>query len=272
MALTKSEIIKRKQLFEQGLKICGKCKEVLSVECFTKNKNYTDGLSTRCKKCTSIGFKKYYEEHTEYMREKTRKYVANNPEKIKEYYDTHKEERRVYDSKYKKNNAEKINQQRKNKGYDKLYYQKHREKLMKKQKAYYEAHKEQRRQWLRSEAGRASERASRHKRRALILKNGGIFTKEEVFEALAFFDYKCAYTGEPLEDSYNLDHIVALTKGGTNYIWNIVPCNKSPNSSKNNSEMEEWYRKQPYFLEERLQKIYEWINLQKSIKGENNNE
>lgn len=36
--------------------------------------------------------------------------------------------------------------------------------------------------------------------------------------------------------------------------------------------MEEWYRQQPYFSQERLQKIYEWVNLQNSIKGEEENE
>lgn len=62
------------------------------------------------------------------------------------------------------------------------------------------------------------------------------------------------------------------TVGSTNYIWNIIPCNSYANTSKHNADMEEWYRQQPYFSEERLQKIYEWVNLQKNIKGEEENE
>lgn len=86
---------------------------------------------------------------------------------------------------------------------------------------------------------------------------------------LVFFDNKCAYTGEPLEKSYHLDHVVAISNGGSNYIWNIVPSNQLPNLSKGTHDMESWYRRQPYFSEDRLQKIYDWINLQRNAKGEN---
>ena len=87
--------------------------------------------------------------------------------------------------------------------------------------------------------------------------------------ALSFFGYRCAYTGEPLMQGYHLDHIVALSKGGTNYIWNIVPSNPFPNLSKGANDMEAWYRRQPYFSEERLLRIYNWIDLQKRTEGEN---
>ena len=173
------------------------------------------------------------------------KYKERNRQKCKEHYQNNREQRLA-------------------KGYE--YYIEHRDEILKKRREYNKTHREERKRWLNSEVGRASEKASKHKRRALILKNGGSFTKDEVVSALLFFDYMCPYTGEPLEDSYHLDHIVALSKGGTNYIWNIVPCNSYANLSKHNSDMEEWFRKQPYFSEERLQKIYAWMDMQKNFK------
>ena len=98
----------------------------------------------------------------------------------------------------------------------------------------------------------------RHKRRALKLGNGGSYTKAQWLDTLEYFDYKCAYTGECIKHSCHVEHIVPISKGGTSYIWNLVPSTASANLSKQNRDMEEWYREQEYFCEERLNKIYEY--------------
>lgn len=60
-------------------------------------------------------------------------------------------------------------------------------------------------------------------------------TEEQYFEILAYFHYTCAYCGCDLDyNNLTLDHIAPLSLGGTTDIWNIVPCCKSCNSSKNN--------------------------------------
>lgn len=76
-----------------------------------------------------------------------------------------------------------------------------------------------------------------------------------------FFEWRCAYSGEYLGGNSNnrsIDHIVPLSNGGLNEIWNCVPMLKSYNSSKNTKNMLEWYMKQDFYSEERLNKIYEW--------------
>ena len=294
MKFNNEEIAKREDLFNQGLKICSHCKMILPLEKFNKNKKQKDGFSRICKNCNSIYGKKHYEQNKDDIKAKSKKYKEENcqyykeylkqyrcihPNLNKDYYNEHKE--RIQQLKkdkwpeYYEKNKDRLLQYQKQyradnadlcKERSKKYRELHREEILKKHKEYRDTHREERKRWLNSESGRASERASRHKRRALILKNGGSFTKDEIISALQFFDYMCPYTGEPLEDSYHLDHIVALSKGGTNYIWNIVPCNSVANLSKGNKDMVEWYRKQPYFSEERLYKIYEWINLQKKLK------
>ena len=76
---------------------------------------------------------------------------------------------------------------------------------------------------------------------------------------MTFFDWKCAYSGESLiKENRTIDHIDSLNKGGRHEIWNLAPMCRSYNISKHDKDMLEWYQKQPFFSEERLQKIYEW--------------
>ena len=102
---------------------------------------------------------------------------------------------------------------------------------------------------------------NKQRRRAKIAGNGGSYSKSQWEECLRFFDYKCAYTGEEIIDSVlHREHIVPINNGGTNFIWNICPSSASANFSKQDTELETWYREQPYFSEERLTKIYEWMD------------
>lgn len=86
---------------------------------------------------------------------------------------------------------------------------------------------------------------------------------------MKFFNWRCAYSGEMLGDNRTIDHIVPLSKGGEHEIWNCVPMNKGYNSSKHTSDMLEWYRNQSFYSEERLNKIYEWIEYAKDKWGKN---
>ena len=217
--------------------------------------------------------KQYYRDNIEYFKqwreEHSKEYYERNKDRIIAYQKRYREEHpdicATRHARYYQEHAEELRQKAK------VYQQEHLEEVRAKKRLYVATHKEQRKRWLQSESGKLSAKRSAHKRRVL-LEGHGDFTSDEVFDALEFFEYKCAYTGESLEEKYHLDHIVPIVKGGFNYIWNIVPSNPGPNLSKHASDMEEWFRQQPYFSEERLQKIYEWINLQKSIKGEENYE
>lgn len=93
-------------------------------------------------------------------------------------------------------------------------------------------------------------------------------TKEQWLEMMQFFEWKCAYSGEKFsnnnkENDRSIDHIVPLSKGGENEIWNCVPIKMNYNSSKNANDMLEWYKQQEFYSEERLNKIYEWIEYAK---------
>lgn len=61
----------------------------------------------------------------------------------------------------------------------------------------------------------------------------GKFTISEWTLLKWIFSERCAYCGE--QKVLTIDHVIPITKGGTNYIENILPACKSCNSSKNNS-------------------------------------
>ena len=93
---------------------------------------------------------------------------------------------------------------------------------------------------------------------------------------MKFFNWKCAYSGKSLNNkNRTIDHIKPLNKGGEHNIWNLVPMDRSYNSSKHDKDMLEWYKEQEFYSEERLQKIYEWQKYSyekwgNDLKAENN--
>ena len=179
-----------------------------------------------------------------------KKYRENNKDKIKEYRENNKDKRKEYHKKYRENNKDKL------KEYNKEYNKKYRENNKDIIKEYRENNKEYMKEYREHNKDKLKE--YRHKRRALKLGNGGSYTKAQWLDTLEYFDYKCAYTGECIKHSCHVEHIVPISKGGTSYIWNLVPSTASANLSKQNRDMEEWYREQEYFCEERLNKIYEY--------------
>ena len=98
-----------------------------------------------------------------------------------------------------------------------------------------------------------------NKRRSREENQGGGITKEQWVDMMNFFEWRCAYSGETLsKQTRSIDHIIPLAKGGLNEPWNCVPMTKSYNSSKQTSNIDEWYITQDFYSEERLNKIYEW--------------
>lgn len=152
---------------------------------------------------------------------------------------------------YKKNNHNRIKEQSKN------YYQNNIDKVRAKHRNYQKLCRS-------TTDGKEILKISKYKCMALNYLNGGSYTLEQWKECLEFFDNRCAYTGEILSPSnVNVEHIIPLSKNGTSFIWNICPSIDYANFSKGNKDIEEWYKEQTYFSEEKLEKIYTWIEYAK---------
>ena len=227
-------------------KVCSKCGEEKLLGEFKKSKSYKFGVKGVCKVCIAEYRKEYYENNKEVTAERRKEYYENNKEAIveykKEYRENNKEVIADYQKEYAKNNKEAIVE------YKKEYYNNNKESYAERIKEY-----------CKTPQGREVHRRARQKRRALKQQSGGSYTSSQWEECKQFFNNECAYSGQPITlDNSHVEHIVPVSKGGTSYIWNLCTSLDSVNLSKNNSDIETWYRKQEYFTEERLSKIYEW--------------
>ena len=89
---------------------------------------------------------------------------------------------------------------------------------------------------LRPETRKLNNKNSFYKRNGVVGKH----TIDEWKAKLLEYDYRCAYCGNVLLDDITADHVIPITRGGTNYISNIVPACKRCNSSKNNKTADEY--------------------------------
>ena len=241
------------------MKICSKCNiEKPNTNEYFAFQNKSKGmLKNNCKICD----KEYRKNNKERIKESKRIYAERNKEKIKEYfkeyYKNNKDKIKKSTKEYQENNREKVRK------YKKEYRSRDKTKNMMKEylKEYQKNNKDKLNEYFKEYQKNNKDKMIFYssQRRALRAGNGGNYTPEQRKEMLEYFDYKCAYTGECIRNNLHIDHIIPVTKGGSNYIYNLVPSTPSANMSKGNKDVEEWYREQPYFSQDRLNKIYEYI-------------
>jgi 5-methylcytosine-specific restriction endonuclease McrA len=71
----------------------------------------------------------------------------------------------------------------------------------------------------------------------------GKSTSEEITALLNLFDNQCLSCGS--KENIEIDHIIPLSLGGTNYIWNLQPLCRSCNATKGNRNSADY--RQNYF-------------------------
>lgn len=67
-----------------------------------------------------------------------------------------------------------------------------------------------------------------------------LVTARDIRRLVARHDYSCAYCRNVLGDSYHIDHIVPVSRGGSNGIGNLAPACPTCNTSKFNRLLVEW--------------------------------
>lgn len=75
-------------------------------------------------------------------------------------------------------------------------------------------------------------------RRARKLQASGSFTKDQFIDLCEQYEQLCAYCGK--KDKLTVDHIVPLSRGGSNYIENIAPACGKCNARKYTKTGEEF--------------------------------
>ena len=89
---------------------------------------------------------------------------------------------------------------------------------------------------------------------------------QEWKEIVIFFKGSCAYCGSTPRKNQRLtrDHLEPLSNGGRTIQANIVPACSACNSSKGAEEWRLWFMKQPFFSQDRMNKIFEWRSIIKA--------
>lgn len=100
--------------------------------------------------------------------------------------------------------------------------------------------------WL--AANKLRTRVYTENRRARKLANGGSHTPEQIEELYAKQHQRCAGCNKSIRKHYEIDHIIPITRGGSNDISNIqllcMPCNRT----KHNKPPEQWAKEQGRLL------------------------
>jgi len=188
---------------------CTVCGEWKLFSDFNKNRGRKYGCSNVCKVCKKKIDKHYYEKNKEKIIRQTSEYHKKNPEVKKKCCDNYraknKDKIRESDKLYRKHH---FNERYK---YNKLYFLKNPDKI----KIY----------------------AQRYRNR--LLNASGNYTRQEWIDLCSKCGNRCICCG--LEVKLTVDHIIPLSRGGSNCIDNIQPLCKNCNSSKNNKIID--YRK-----------------------------
>lgn len=201
-------------------KQCSKCERFFPAtpEFFRRNGT---GLRPDCKECKSREDKVYRQAHAD----KQRAYQ-------KVYRQSHINERRAYDRDYIRSHAEGR----------RARDQAHAEHIYEKQREYRAAHAEEISIWRRTYrlAHIEKERAITRNRHARKKSNGGIHTEADIQKQYANQKGKCYYCQKKVGKTYHVDHVIPLSRGGSNDPSNLVIACTVCNARKYNKLPHEW--------------------------------
>lgn len=204
-------------------KPCNKCGEWKPKAEFYRDSASRDGYQGRCKQCSKQGRKEWAKDNPakikDYRREDYAKHSENYKRRAKEYRDNNPERAKAVDKKWREENKERKSLN------DKNYRLLHRDRELHnaKHRAYVAAHPEKARVWCRRR--RANKQAA---------GGGGISIADEQF-IKSYTNGTCSYCGKKAK--IEIDHVVAITKGGRDELDNAAPVCPTCNKKKGNRSL-----------------------------------
>jgi len=172
----------------------------------------------RCLECAKIASKIYYGVDRPKNKEKI------NAKKRRQNRTTRKDSIRRWNKYYSEKNKDKIRNR------SKLRYDNNKEKLGKERRLAY---------------AKNPERFNVHarNRKSRVRHSGGVHTEIDIAEILKAQNGRCAYCRKKVNRSYHVDHIVALSRGGTNARANLQITCPSCNRHKHATDPIDYARK-----------------------------
>jgi len=225
------------------MKRCTKCNIVKPLDAFYKDSRARDGLTGHCKVCRIEAAAQYYKRFPERVKATGAQYRAKNAARIA-----------ARKAAYYRQNIDK------RKGYNALYYREHAEQIKEHSRRYSREHprleqnRERSRRYRlkypdRVKASHARQYAKHPERWTAYVHNRRTalcdikLTVDILNEVIAASNGVCPYCGEPFEDGH-IDHIIPVSKGGTNDRENLIYCCAFCNMSKHDKLLEDWLSEQ----------------------------
>jgi len=200
--------------FDIDGRICTACSEKKPWDAFHRQSKSVNGRRPVCRACTAKRVAERKEVNREHIREigtaSKRRTRAQCPEK----------ERAVAKA-WRERNKEKVSER------NRRYYAENKARVQEAVRKYNAEHVGEAKAWQQN---------YRARRRA-----GGSLTGDDMRRVLSS-SAECFYCEAPYTDRRRptVDHIVPLSRGGTNTCNNLVSCCRSCNSSKKNRTVSEW--------------------------------
>jgi 5-methylcytosine-specific restriction endonuclease McrA len=201
-----------RRLIITGEKACNRCGAVQPLEAFSKNKSCSDGRYSICKPCKKVTHKKWMARPEVYRAQRASSAERSKKNKV------HRNQRRK--ERYRANPRRELDR---NKIWD---------------RANAERCKEIKRAWLKK--NRAKSRAIVARRRARRLAAVGFYTPTDVRALFASQAGKCACCNRDISKYYEVDHIVPLVRGGSNWPDNLQLLCRRCNRSKSCKMPGDW--------------------------------
>ena len=223
-------------------KRCSKCKEEKGTSEFHKRSSSKDGLYWQCKECCSEGKRRWRQEHLERAREYDHRWRQEHLEQARERHcrwnREHPERMREITRCWVQEHPEQKRRWR----------QEHAEQVREARRRWNREHLEEERERQRRWAREHPEKARRAEalRRARKASAPGSFTREDIRRQYEVQNGLCFWCSEPLNNDFDVDHVIPLTRGGTNWPQNLVCACVQCNGSKNNRlAYTEWIPRKP---------------------------
>lgn len=213
-------------------RICTLCGQEKGLDHFYKAKLGKYGTTARCKPCHSqwakdnkdranATKKQWVERNLEKNLQIKRDYYHQNSEKCsayrKQHYQLNKEHVSAVNKSWRERNLERVKENAKR------YADENAEAIKEKARIYREANREsiRERRRLSYQKDKTKAYSDRHIYRARKNNAGGKFTMDQIGELAERQKYRCVVCKGSIRKKYHIDHIVPLSRGGTNYIENI---------------------------------------------------
>src|SRR6266705_5616843 len=210
------------------MKQCSSCKQFFPAtpQFFSRCKGHKDGLQSLCKPCTKEYKKQHYQANKERISKKQKAYGA-----------THKEQQRKRMERYMVTHREDYL------AYHKEYYIDRRDQTLEQMKQHYVMHNERIRARVRryekTPQGRRVARAHWHRYRAQKKASIGTYTAQDIYEQHERQKGRCYWCHKKLVE-YHIDHVIPLSRGGSNAPDNLVLACPTCNMRKAARLPSEW--------------------------------